>query len=144
MRNFSIPALPLSQNYFRVGFEGTKKRGMFKLLMTVCGFVTGAVNGAFGSGGGMLAVPALSYVGGLSKKQSHATAIAVILPLCVVGSSVYATGGGYDYPIFAPTIIGVTLGGIIGAVALKKISSKALELCFYGLMMLAGLKMLFA
>ncbi len=144
MRNVSIPALPLSENYFRVSFDGTKKRGILKLLMTACGFITGAVNGAFGAGGGMLAVPALSYVGGLSKKQSHATAIAVILPLCVVGSSVYATGGGYDYSVFAPTVIGVTLGGIIGAIALKKISGKALELCFYGLMMLAGLKMIFS
>lgn len=66
----------------------------------MCGLLTGAVNGLFGAGGGMLAVPVLTYVAGLDERKSHATAIAVILPLCIISTIVYALQGGFDYSIF--------------------------------------------
>ena len=46
----------------------------------VCGAATGAANGLFGGGGGMIAVPLLRAQG-LEEKRAHATAIAVILPV---------------------------------------------------------------
>ena len=44
---------------------------------------------------------------------------------------------------FLPTILGVILGGILGAYALKKCSNIFLQIFFYGVMFLAGLKMIF-
>lgn len=119
------------------------KKTRQSVLLVVCGVLIGAVNGLFGAGGGMLAVPVLSYVAGLNAQKSHATAIAVILPLCIISSVAYAATGSFDYSIFPPTIIGVVAGGVAGAVALKKLSGVFLNFLFYALMLFAGLKMLF-
>ncbi len=91
----------------------------------------------------MLAVPCLTYVWGLDEKSAHATAIAVILPLCLVSSIVYALKGNYEPSVILPTVIGVTIGGIMGALLLKKMSANAVSFLFYALMTFAGFKMIF-
>lgn len=113
-----------------------------RILLSVCGVFIGAVNGLFGAGGGMLVVPVLSFVAKLDERRAHATAIAVMLPLCIVSSAVYALKGSYDTSVFLPTVGGVLLGGIIGALLLKKINNNLLSFVFYGLMLFAGLKMI--
>lgn len=90
----------------------------------------------------MLVVPVLSFVAKLDERRAHATAIAVMLPLCIVSSAVYALKGSYDTSVFLPTVGGVLLGGIIGALLLKKINNNLLSFVFYGLMLFAGLKMI--
>ncbi len=128
-------------NKYAVANPATRMRR--KALLVVCGLLVGAVNGLFGAGGGMLAVPVLSYVAGLNAQKSHATAIAVILPLCIISSVAYAATGTFDYSVFPPTVIGVVAGGVIGALALKKLSGVFIDFLFYALMLFAGLKMLF-
>lgn len=114
-----------------------------KIALVFIGVFIGAINGLFGAGGGMLLVPALTLVLGLEQKRAHATAIAIILPLCAVSSITYALRASFDWNIILPTVIGVTIGGIIGAMLLKKMSNGALTFIFYSLMLFAGLKMIF-
>ena len=109
-----------------------KKR---RFLLALCGGAIGVVNGLFGAGGGMLAVPVLAFAAGLPQK-------AVILPLCVVSTVVYAVRGGFETDILLPTVLGVLAGGIAGAALLKKLSAPVLNLLFYGLMLFAGIKMM--
>lgn len=90
----------------------------------------------------MLAVPVLTWVAGLPQKKSHATAIALILPLCAIASVVYAFKGGFDASALPATVAGVVAGSVLGALFLKKISVAALDFLFYGLMLFAGLKMM--
>lgn len=125
-------------------FAAAKPRERQKkaILLAVCGLAVGAVNGLFGAGGGMLAVPVLTFAAGLGEKKAHATAIAVILPLCLVSTVVYAVRGTFDYSVLPPTIAGVLIGGLTGAVALKKLSAPVLNFLFYGLMLFAGVKMM--
>ena len=96
-------------------FAAAKPRERKKkaILLAVCGLAVGAVNGLFGAGGGMLAVPVLTFAAGLGEKKAHATAIAVILPLCLVSTVVYAVRGTFDYSVLPPTIAGVLIGGQI-------------------------------
>ena len=89
-----------------------------------------------------LAVPVLAFAAGLPQKKAHATAIAVILPLCLVSTVVYAVRGGFETDILLPTVLGVLAGGIAGAALLKKLSAPVLNLLFYGLMLFAGIKMM--
>lgn len=126
--------------YNRPAAGSLKRR---RLLMAVAGLFIGIVNGIFGAGGGMLAVPALSFIGGLDDRHSHATAIAVILPLCLVSTIVYAIRSMFSLSVVAPTVIGVFIGGIVGAILLKKLSNDLISFLFYGLMLFAGLKMIF-
>ena len=125
-------------------FAAAKPRERKKkaILLAVCGLAVGAVNGLFGAGGGMLAVPVLTFAAGLGEKKAHATAIAVIRPLCLVSTVVYAVRGTFDYSVLPPTIAGVLIGGLTGAVALKKLSAPVLNFLFYGLMLFAGVKMM--
>ena len=125
--------------YNRPSSKSIKRRKAFAM---VAGVFIGIVNGIFGAGGGMLAVPALSYILGYDERHSHATAIAVILPLCLVSTIVYALRSSFDWGVVIPTVIGVIVGGILGAILLKKLSNDIISFLFYGLMLLCGLKML--
>ncbi len=122
---------------------GAKERRKRNALLACAGAFVGLVNGFLGAGGGMLAVPVLTFVAGLPDKKAHATAIALILPLCAVSALVYALGGAGEYVADLPAAAGVFAGGIIGALLLKKASPELLKELFYGVMMFAGIKMLF-
>ena len=134
---------PSAQNYFKYDLQAQTLSVKKKILTCFCSIFIGIVNGLFGAGGGMLAVPCLTYIWGLDEKSAHATAIAVILPLCLVSSIVYATSGNFDAAVILPTVIGVTAGGIIGAALLKKMSPDAVSFLFYTLMAFVGFKMIF-
>ncbi len=56
-----------------------------KLYFYIVGAVTGLCNGLFGSGGGIAAVPMLQK-GGVDVKNSHATSLALTLPLSVISA----------------------------------------------------------
>ena len=134
---------PSAQNYFKYDLQAQTLSVKKKILTCFCSIFIGIVNGLFGAGGGMLAVPCLNYICGLDEKSAHATAIAVILPLFLVSTIVYAIGGNYRKEVILPVVIGVTIGGILGALFLKKISPNALSFLFYALMTFAGFKMIF-
>ena len=119
-------------------FDKNKRR----ILFFVLGAVIGTINGFFGAGGGMLAVPVLGFVGKLDERRSHATAILVMLPLCVSSAVVYAASKALDIGVLIPTCIGVFAGGIIGAKLLKFIPETLLFLIFNSLIFMSGLKML--
>ncbi len=118
----------------------TSKRKNRPLLSAIFGVAVGAANGLFGGGGGMIAVPALTLTGVPSKK-AHATAIAIILPLSLISGAVYLAKGAADPSVILPSCAGVFVGGIVGALLLKKINSRGLSLLFYALMIAAGLKL---
>ncbi len=100
------------------------------------------LNGLFGGGGGMVAVPLLR-AGGRTEKSAHATAIAVILPASAASSVVYLWKGLVPLGLFLPAAIGVVLGGIAGADLLSHIPGRAVTFVFALLMLAAGLGMLF-
>ncbi len=128
----------------KYALPGKKKRVAGQALCALAGLFIGVINGVFGAGGGMLAVPALTGILGLEDKKAHATAIAVILPLCLISSVVYSVRASYDMGVVLPTILGVVLGGILGAALLKVVPGKWLGFIFYGIMLLAGIKMIIA
>ena len=143
MEGIKIKKNILPENIQKFAREKGKITKIKNIILVFAGLFIGFVNGLFGAGGGMLAVPLLTMVAGLNMKRSHATAILVILPLCAASSVVYLTKETSGGDVFAPTILGVVLGGIVGAFALKKCSNIFLQILFYGVMFLAGIKMIF-
>lgn len=111
------------------------------LLTAAAGLAVGVVNGLLGAGGGMIAVPLLKKLG-LSQKQAHANAVAVILPITVLSAALYLIKGYVrlsDCLIFIP--VGL-LGSLIGTYCLKKISPVWLKRLFGGFMIYAGVRLL--
>ena len=105
------------------------------------GALTGACNGLFGGGGGMVAVPLLERAGGLGALSSHATAIAVILPASLVSAIVYLWFSLVPFALLLPVAIGVVLGGVLGAKLLPRVSARNITFVFAALMLIAGVKM---
>ena len=113
-----------------------------KAYMAITGALTGLANGFFGGGGGMIVVPLMNYLLNMKTKESHATAIAVILPITLISALVYFIGGKFDFEIGMPSLVGVVIGGAMGAWLLGKLSAKWLTKIFSIVMFIAGVKAL--
>ncbi len=115
--------------------EKSKKKAAFG------GLIIGVINGLFGGGGGMIAVPVLC--GGLSypRKQAHATAIFIIAPLCLVSAVTYIVHGFADLTVIIPAAIGNVAGGLLGAVLLGKLPGIWVEIVFIAIMLVSGIRM---
>ncbi|MCH5155684.1 MAG: sulfite exporter TauE/SafE family protein [Clostridiales bacterium] len=100
----------------------------------------GFVSGFFGGGGGMLAVPLLS-LSGLDAKRAHATALLVILPICLISAAIYIAAGYFDYRTVLCACIGVVLGGVVGAALLNKLNPTVISLMFAFMMIAIGVKL---
>ena len=125
-----------------------------KILLVIClknikktlksaalGVGVGLINGVFGAGGGMLAVPILKSQG-LNQKSAHANAVAVILPITVLSAVLYLVKGTVslaDSLAFIPTGF---IGSVIAAFALQKFSNKWLQKIFAAFMIYAGVRLL--
>ena len=111
------------------------------LINAGAGLAVGLVNGLLGAGGGMIAVPLLQRLG-LERKQAHANAVAVILPITVLSAALYLMKGYVslsDSFIFIP---GGIAGSLLGTLIMKKISPKWLKRIFGGFMIYAGVRLL--
>lgn len=118
------------------------KKKLSLVLCVVFSLLAGCINGLFGGGGGMVVVPIFSVILGLSAKKAHATAVATILPMSLISAIIYIVNGCANLDVTLAVGGGVIVGGIIGALVLKKINSFLLSVIFYAIMIAAGVKML--
>lgn len=106
------------------------------------GLITGFANGLFGSGGGTIVVPCLQKIMGIETHKSHATAIAIILPLSILSAFIYLG----KFEILWNEVLFVSIGGIaggyVGAKMLNKISGKWLHRIFGICMIAAAMRMI--
>ncbi len=142
MKMQNTPLVCQNVNYFKCECVPKRDRTRQKCLLVLFGIVIGIINGFFGSGGGMLVVPVLCFVAKLDQKSAHATAIAIILPLCLVSTIVYAVSVPFQMDVVLWVVIGVIVGSAVGALLLKRLSNNALTFLFYALMLFAGIKMI--
>ena len=118
-----------------------KEKIKSKLKYIISGLAIGVVNGFFGGGGGMICVPILENALKLENKKSHATALAVMLPLSLASGIVYLIRVKLDWRLFGFVGLGFVAGGAIGAFLLKKLNNVVVRLIFVLAVLAAGLKM---
>lgn len=111
------------------------------IKVVVSGLLIGVVNGLFGAGGGIVAVPILSKMG-LEKKESHANAVAVILPISVLSAVLYFMKGYVAIPDALPYIPTGIIGALLGTYSLRKISPLWLKRIFGVFIIYAGVRLL--
>ena len=109
----------------------------------MAGLATGACNGLFGGGGGMVAVPLLEKLLGMEPPKAHASTISIIFPLSAVTAAVYAFRGAVDWKTLAFVAPALTAGSILGAKLTGKLKPEKLDGIFTVLMFLAGIVMVF-
>ncbi len=105
------------------------------------GVIIGTLNGMFGAGGGIVAVPMLRRCG-IDDKRAHASSIAVILPISVVSLTTYLLKGRLQFSDGLPYILPGILGAVLGTYILSKIPKKWLHRVFGGLIIYAGIRLI--
>ena len=115
-----------------------------KWMFIPVGLVVGLANGLFGSGGGTLLVPALQKFFNFETRKSHATALAVILPLSIISALIYIWSAEVDWGAVLWVSLGGAAGGFAGAKLLKKIKPKWLHIIFSLFMAFAAYRMVFS
>jgi len=105
------------------------------------GIIIGIINGLFGAGGGMIAVPVLKKTG-MEQKQAHANAVAVILPITAISVFLYIQAGNVKLSDAFAYIPGGLVGALVGSLILGKISPTLLKRIFGGFMVWAGIRLL--
>ena len=111
------------------------------LKTALIGIVTGFANGLFGSGGGTIVVPCMEKYLGVDAHKSHATAIAVILPLSILSAGIYIFKADVPWSQTIAVSVGGIIGGVAGAKLLNKLSSRKLHIIFGGAMLAAAVRM---
>ena len=113
-----------------------------KIYIVIFGALIGVINGFFGGGGGMVVVPVLNKLFGMEQKKAQATALFVILPISLVSTIVYLCHSSISFAQGWPVIVGIVVGGIVGATLLNKMNNKVIKGIFIFFMLLGGIGML--
>ncbi len=114
---------------------------MKKIINPALGILTGIVNILIGSCGGIVAVEALK-LRGIDQTKSHATAIAIILPLTLISAAGYLLKGQVKISDSYVYLIPGLVGSVIGSLLLPKIPKKILSKVFSVFIIYAGIRML--
>ena len=114
---------------------------MKKIMTPLLGILTGVVNILIGSCGGIVAVEALK-LRGTNQTKSHATVIAIILPLTVISAAGYLIKGQVRLSDSYVYLIPGLIGSAIGSLLLPKIPKDVLSKVFSVFIIYAGIRML--
>jgi uncharacterized membrane protein YfcA len=109
------------------------------ILYGVLGLVAGTISGLVGIGGGVIIVPALVYLFGLSQHQAQGTT----LPIGFLAAWTYYKKGYVDLRIAGLVCLGFFLGGLLGAQLAVRLSDPVLRRVFGVALLLIALRMIF-
>lgn len=108
------------------------------LLALVLGFGAGALSGLFGVGGGVLFVPTLVFVVGLSQLDAQATSLAAMIPVVTFGAWQQHRAGNVRWR--AAIVVGLVsvLGVAGGALLATSLPEPLLRDLFAGLLLVVA------
>lgn len=113
-----------------------------KVAKAAVGAVSGFAAGLFGSGGGIAVVEGLERTG-TEERRAHAASLGVIFPVSALSAALYGTGGFVPLGETLWLCGGAVAGGMIGALALRRVGVRLLNNIFTALMLASGIRMLF-
>lgn len=101
------------------------------LLLLGIGIAAGVLSGLFGIGGGVVIVPALILIAGMSAHGATGTSLgALLLPVGALGAWQYYKAGALDIRASLLIALGLTAGAWAGALLSQHLSELALKRAF--------------
>lgn len=111
--------------------------------MCCWGLGAGFFSGLIGIGGGVIIVPALVLLFGLSQHQAQGTTLVLLMPpIGLLAAWTYYKQGNVDLTVAAFVCLGFFVGGLLGARVATNLSNVVLERVFGVAMLFIGLKMI--
>ena len=109
----------------------------------ILGIIAGIICGLFGTGGGLILVPAFIYILKLDPKKSRGTSLSCMLVMVIVSSIFYSKNKYIDWKLGILCEIGGIIGGYFGAKILKNIPDYILKIIFVIFLIYYSIKILF-
>ena len=102
------------------------------LLLLSLGLVAGVLSALLGVGSGILVVPAMVLVFGLSQKSAQGTALALMIPMALAGTLRYLSNPDVHIDFWQVTILalGTLVGVMIGSLIVSRLSNEMLQRLF--------------
>jgi uncharacterized protein len=107
------------------------------------GLVAGTLSGLLGIGGGILIVPVLVFIVGLTQHQAQGTTLALMVPpIGLLAAWTYYKQGNADLRIAGLICLGFFFGGLLGAKFATAIDAALLKKLFGVALLITAMKMI--
>jgi len=114
------------------------------MLYILLGLVAGVLGGLLGIGAGIIIIPALILLFGLSQQQAQGTTLALMIPpIGILAAWVYYKQGDVDLKIAAFICLGFFIGGFFGAKLATALPTGVLQKVFGVALLLTAVYMIF-
>ena len=114
------------------------------LVVGGIGLLAGVLSGLFGIGGGIVIVPMLVLVVGLTTTQAAGTSLAaLLLPVGALGALEYWRGGFVDVGFAAILAVGLLVGAYLGARLGISLPVEVVQRGFGVLLVIVGIRFIF-
>ncbi len=113
-------------------------------VYAIVGLAAGVLSGFFGIGGGVIIVPALVFILGLSQHQAQGTSLAVFaLPVGLIGAYTYWKDGSVVVPGALVLAAGIFIGSYFGATRAVALPDDVLRRAFALVLVIVAVRMFF-
>lgn len=114
------------------------------LILVILGMITGFLAGMLGIGGGLIVIPALVMIMGMSQQAAQGTSLAMMLPpIGIIAAYNYYKAGHVDIKIALILALMFIIGSYFGSKIAVKLSQELLKKIFGVFLLLVAIKMLF-
>ena len=118
---------------------------MIQISYIILGVVAGTLSGMLGIGGGIVLIPALVFIFGLTQLQAQGTTLALMIPpIGLLAALRYYQSGNVKLGMAGFICLGFFAGGLIGANLVQNLSEPLLRKSFALFLLLVSLRMFFA
>lgn len=117
---------------------------MTQALYIILGIIAGTLSGMLGIGGGIILIPALVFVFGLTQHQAQGTTLALMIPpIGLLAALRYYQSGNVKLGMAGFICIGFFVGGLIGANLVQNVPEPLLRKGFALFLLFVSLRMFF-
>jgi uncharacterized protein len=118
---------------------------MTQLTYVLLGLAAGIAGGMFGIGGGIILIPALVYIFGLTQHQAQGTTLAIMIPpIGLLAAMRYYYSGNVKLGMAGFICLGFFVGGLIGANFVQGLSDPTLKRIFGVFLLFVAVNMIFS